>query len=35
MMAISTAGKSPAFAKHIRQRLETQFGPEYGTLLDL
>jgi precorrin-2 dehydrogenase/sirohydrochlorin ferrochelatase len=22
--------KSPAFAKHIRKRLETQFGPEYG-----
>ncbi len=35
VMAISTAGKSPAFAKHIRQRLETQFGPEYGVLLDL
>jgi precorrin-2 dehydrogenase / sirohydrochlorin ferrochelatase len=35
VMAISTGGKSPAFAKHIRKRLETQFGPEYGTLLDL
>ncbi|MFO7715873.1 bifunctional precorrin-2 dehydrogenase/sirohydrochlorin ferrochelatase [Desulfosarcina sp.] len=35
VLAISTAGKSPAFAKHIRKRLETQFGPEYGTLLDL
>lgn len=35
VVAISTAGKSPAFAKHIRQRLETQFGPEYGALLDL
>lgn len=35
MMAISTAGKSPAFAKHVRKQLETQFGPEYGTLLDL
>jgi precorrin-2 dehydrogenase/sirohydrochlorin ferrochelatase len=35
VMAISTAGKSPAFAKLIRQRLETQFGPEYGTLLEL
>lgn len=35
VMAISTAGKSPAFAKHIRQHLETQFGPEYGALLDL
>jgi len=34
-MAISTAGRSPAFAKHIRKHLETQFGPEYGTLLDL
>ena len=35
VMAISTAGKSPAFAKHIRKQLETQFGPEYGALLDL
>ena len=35
VMAISTAGKSPAFAKYIRKRLETQFGPEYGILLDL
>jgi precorrin-2 dehydrogenase / sirohydrochlorin ferrochelatase len=35
MIAISTAGKSPAFAKHIRKRLESQFGPEYGVLLDL
>jgi precorrin-2 dehydrogenase / sirohydrochlorin ferrochelatase len=35
MMAISTAGKSPAFAKHMRKQLETQFGPEYGKLLDL
>ena len=35
MLAISTAGKSPAFAKHMRQRLEAQFGPEYGRLLDL
>ncbi|BBO76544.1 precorrin-2 dehydrogenase [Desulfosarcina widdelii] len=35
MMAISTAGKSPAFAKHMRRRLESQFGPEYGKLLDL
>ncbi|WP_319522481.1 bifunctional precorrin-2 dehydrogenase/sirohydrochlorin ferrochelatase [uncultured Desulfosarcina sp.] len=35
MLAISTAGKSPAFAKHMRQRLEAQFGPEYGKLLDL
>jgi precorrin-2 dehydrogenase/sirohydrochlorin ferrochelatase len=35
VMAVSTAGKSPAFAKHIRKRLEDQFGPEYGELLDL
>jgi precorrin-2 dehydrogenase/sirohydrochlorin ferrochelatase len=35
VMAISTAGKSPAFAKHVRQRLESEFGPEYGDLLDL
>lgn len=35
VLAVSTAGKSPAFAKHIRMRLEDQFGPEYGTLLDL
>ena len=34
-MAISTAGKSPAFAKHIRKELENRFGPEYGELLDL
>jgi precorrin-2 dehydrogenase/sirohydrochlorin ferrochelatase len=35
VMAISTAGKSPAFAKHIRKRLEAQFGPEYGVMLEL
>ena len=35
MLAISTAGKSPAFAKHMRLLLENQFGPEYGRLLDL
>lgn len=35
VMAVSTAGKSPAFAKHIRKHLEAQFGPEYGELLDL
>ncbi len=35
MLTISTAGKSPAFAKHIRKDLEARFGPEYGDLLDL
>ncbi len=35
VMAISTAGKSPAFAKYMRKRLEAEFGPEYGIMLDL
>ena len=34
-IAISTAGQSPAFAKHLRQQLSTQFGPEYGRFLAL
>jgi precorrin-2 dehydrogenase/sirohydrochlorin ferrochelatase len=34
-IAISTSGKSPAFAKHLRRRLQDQFGPEYATLLTL
>lgn len=34
-IAISTAGKSPAFAKHLRRQLTDQFGPEYGQLLEL
>jgi precorrin-2 dehydrogenase/sirohydrochlorin ferrochelatase len=34
-LAISTAGKSPAFAKHIRKQLQAQYGPEYGLMLDL
>ncbi len=33
ILAISTSGKSPATAKWIRQRLEREFGPEYGTLI--
>jgi precorrin-2 dehydrogenase / sirohydrochlorin ferrochelatase len=35
MLAISTSGKSPAFAKYLRRQLQTQFGPEYGRLLNL
>ena len=35
MIAISTGGKSPAFAKHMRQQLENHFGPEYGAFLKL
>lgn len=34
-IAISTGGAAPAFASRIRQRLETQFGPEYGALTAL
>ncbi|MBW2019362.1 MAG: bifunctional precorrin-2 dehydrogenase/sirohydrochlorin ferrochelatase [Deltaproteobacteria bacterium] len=35
LIAISTAGKSPALAKRIRQDLEKEFGPEYAVLLNL
>ena len=35
IIAVSTSGRSPAFAKHLRRRLQTEFGPEYGRLLDL
>ena len=34
-IAISTAGKSPAFAKHLRRQIESQFGPHYGPFLAL
>lgn len=35
MITVSTGGKSPAFAKHLRQQLEKHYGPEYGALLQL
>lgn len=35
MLAISTGGRSPALAKHLRGRLSAQFGWEYGVLVDL
>ena len=35
LITVSTSGKSPAFAKTLRRRLEGQFGPEYGAFLDL
>lgn len=35
MIAISTGGKSPAFAKYLRRHLQRQFGPEYGLMLKL
>jgi len=35
MLAISTSGKSPAYAKKLRQDLEHQFGHEYAVFLEL
>jgi precorrin-2 dehydrogenase / sirohydrochlorin ferrochelatase len=34
-IAISTGGASPSIARMIRQRLEPQFGPQYGLLLKI
>jgi len=34
-IAISTEGKSPALAKHIRKRLQDQFGPEYERWVEI
>ena len=33
VITISTSGKSPALAKHLRQKLESQLGPEYADFL--
>jgi len=35
LIAISTSGKSPALAGWVRERLQMEFGPEYGRLLDI
>lgn len=35
LIAISTSGKSPAFAKRLRKALEAQYGDAYGTFLEL
>jgi precorrin-2 dehydrogenase/sirohydrochlorin ferrochelatase len=35
VIAISTAGNSPAFAKKLRQDIEKQYGEEYGVFLQL
>jgi precorrin-2 dehydrogenase/sirohydrochlorin ferrochelatase len=35
IIAISTSGKSPAFARKLRKQLEAQFGPEYAGFLKL
>jgi precorrin-2 dehydrogenase / sirohydrochlorin ferrochelatase len=34
-IAISTGGASPALARFIREKLEPQFGPEYGVITDV
>jgi precorrin-2 dehydrogenase/sirohydrochlorin ferrochelatase len=34
-ITVSTAGKSPAFAKKLRRTLAAQYGPEYAAFLDL
>ena len=35
VIGISTSGKSPAFAKHLRKKLEAEFGDEYAEFLCL
>jgi precorrin-2 dehydrogenase/sirohydrochlorin ferrochelatase len=35
VIAVSTSGRSPAYAKHVRQSLEAQFGEEHETFLVL
>lgn len=35
IIAISTSGRSPAFAKTLRREIETRYGPEYGAFLSL
>ncbi len=35
VISVSTSGRSPAFAKHLRQELEDRFGEEYGRFLEL
>ncbi|MBI2842408.1 MAG: bifunctional precorrin-2 dehydrogenase/sirohydrochlorin ferrochelatase [Armatimonadetes bacterium] len=34
-ISISTAGKSPALARRVREKIEEIFGPEYGEFADL
>lgn len=35
LLTVSTGGASPALARRIRQKLETEIGPEYGDLAEL
>ena len=34
-IAVSTGGRSPALARRIRTKLESEYGPEYGLLTEL
>ncbi len=35
VISVSTSGKAPAMAKWVRERLESDYGPEYGELAEL
>jgi precorrin-2 dehydrogenase/sirohydrochlorin ferrochelatase len=35
MLSVSTSGISPAVSKKVREDLELQYGPEYGTMLEI
>lgn len=35
LLTVSTGGKSPAFARRLREELAERYGPEYGIYLDL
>ena len=35
MIAISTAGQSPALSRHLKQKIESCIEPEYGELANL
>jgi uroporphyrin-III C-methyltransferase/precorrin-2 dehydrogenase/sirohydrochlorin ferrochelatase len=35
LVGISTGGKAPALAKRLRRRLSREFGPAYGTLVEI
>lgn len=35
VISITTAGKSPALARRVREKIEEMFGPEYGEFADL
>ena len=34
-IAISTSGRSPVFARHLKKEMEAQFGPEYAEYLEI